>query len=162
TFTPDPLVRKNVSGTDVRLIAYDDTLQKVLSADTRAPSAAVVAGQRFLAETAMITGERPHQSRTVVVLPPRRWNPDAGLAKALVANSPKAPWLHAVRLRDVESLPPVNRVLAPQKDTSTLTAAQLRQVRNLNARIKRFTSIFQPPNSFQPPDSGFTLGVMRA
>ncbi|MCW2943343.1 MAG: hypothetical protein JWR24_60 [Actinoallomurus sp.] len=156
TFTPNPLVRKNVSGSNVKLIAYDDTLYKVLSADMSEPGKAVLAQQRFLAETAMITGERPQQSRTVVVAPPRRWSPDPVVAKTLLNYSAKAPWLQAVPLSGVEALRPVSRTFQPQKDDSGLSGSYLRQVKDLNGRIRQFNSIFQLS------DSGLALGVPRA
>jgi Family of unknown function (DUF6049) len=156
TFTSDPLVRRIISGTDVRLIAYDDTLRDVLSTDTNRPGAAFLAEQRFLAETAMITGEVPHHPRTVVVMPPRRWNPDPRFARDLLSYSSKAPWLHAVSLHDVEALRPGGRAFQPRRQTPGLTGGYLRNVRSLSGRIGLFTSIFQPPAS------GFTLGPARA
>jgi hypothetical protein len=155
TFTPNPRVDKNVSGNRMKLIAYDETLRKVLSADTGEPGTAVLAQQRFLAETAMITRELPNRSRTVVVTPPRRWNPDPAFAKNLLSYS-RTPWLQPVTLNDVEALKPVNRTFQPQKDSSGLSASHLRQVKDLSGRIRRFASIFQSA------DSGFALGVPRA
>lgn len=154
TFTPDPLTHRTISGADVRLIAYDDTLRDVLSSDTSRPGAAFLAEQRFLAETAMITGEAPNNPRTVVVMPPRRWDPDPRFARNLLAYSAKAPWLRAVPLRDVEALRPVARAFQPRK-TSGLSSGYVRNVRALGRRIARFNSIFQPPSS------GFTLGPAR-
>jgi hypothetical protein len=49
--------------------------------------------QFFLAETAMIASQRPHLSRAMVVAPPRRWNPPASLASALLRETSRAPWL---------------------------------------------------------------------
>jgi hypothetical protein len=156
TFTPDPLTHRNISGADVRLIAYDDTLRDVLSVDTGRPGAAFLAEQRFLAETAMITSEAPNHPRTLVVMPPRRWDPDPRFARNLLSYSAKAPWLRAVPLRDVEALPPVPRTFQPRRQTPALTGGYLRNVRSLARRIARFNSIFQPPTS------GFTLGPARA
>ncbi len=156
TYTPDPLVHKNVGGKDLKLIAYDDTLRKILATGTGAPGATVLAEQRFLAETAMITGEMPNNSRTIVVTPPRRWNPSPAFAKAVLSYSAHAPWLKSVPLSAVEASAPQPRIFQPQKDSTELTSPYLRQVRSLNTRIRRFTSIFQPA------ESGFVLGVPRA
>jgi hypothetical protein len=156
TFTPDPVVRKNVSGTGVKLVAYDDTLRKVLGADTTDPGDALLAEQRFLAETAMITGEAPQKPRTVVITPPRRWTPSASFAKAVLTYTAKAPWLQPVRLGDAENTPPAGRTFQPQKDSSGLGKNYLRQVRDLGGQIDKFTSIFDPAVS------DFTLGVPRA
>ena len=49
--------------------------------------------QRFLAETAMIVAEAPATPRSVVIAPPRQWNPTVSLATALLTESDDAPWL---------------------------------------------------------------------
>jgi hypothetical protein len=155
TFTPDPVVNKNVSGTNVKLVAYDDTLRKILSADTTEPGGTILAEQRFLAETAMITGEAPQKARTIVITPPRRWKPSPAFAKSVLSYTAKAPWMRPVPLSSAETLRPAGRAFQPQKDTSGLSKNYLRQVRDLSTRVQQFTSIFQPPVS------DFTLGVAR-
>jgi Family of unknown function (DUF6049) len=156
TFTPDPVVNKNVSGNAVKLVAYDDTLRKVLGADTTEPGGTLLAEQRFLAETAMITGEAPQKPRTVVITPPRRWTPSASFAKAVLTYTSKVPWLQPVRLSDAENTRPAGRTFQPQKDSSGLGKNYLRQVHDLSGQIGKFTSIFDPSVS------DFTLGVPRA
>ncbi len=154
--TSDPLTRQTIHGTKVNLIAFDDTLSKVVGdRDTRSPGGTVLAEQRFLAETAMITGEAPFRGRTVVVVPPRRWDPDPAFARYLLDASATAPWLKAVALKDVQSMRPVTRTLQAQKLDAGLSRHFLRQVKYLGARIRQFTAIFQPPQS------GFVLGVPR-
>ncbi|MGH3373890.1 MAG: DUF6049 family protein [Actinoallomurus sp.] len=156
TFTPDPVVNRSVSGTAVKLVAYDDTLRRILGSDTTDPGETLLAEQRFLAETAMITGEAPQKPRTVVITPPRRWTPSASFAKAVLTYTAKAPWLRPVRLSDAENTHPAGRTLQPQKDSSGLGKNYLRQVRDLGTLIGEFTSIFDPAVS------DFTLGVARA
>ena len=53
----------------------------------------LLAGQRFLAETAMITSELPSTGteRSIVVMPPRRWDPEQAFLDRLVASA-DAPW----------------------------------------------------------------------
>jgi hypothetical protein len=156
TFTPDPVVNKSVAGQNIKLVAYDDTLRKVLSADTTSTSGSILTQQRFLAETAMITGEAPQHGRTIVVTPPRRWNPGPAFAKNLLNFTAKAPWLQPVPLDAATSRKPAGRTFQPPKDSSGLGKNYLKQVRDLSTRIRRFTSIFQPPVS------DFTLGIARA
>jgi hypothetical protein len=55
-----------------------------------------LAEQRLLSELAMITAEAPNDSRTIVLAPPRRWNPSAGYANALAADAGGISWLTAV------------------------------------------------------------------
>jgi hypothetical protein len=155
TFTPDPVVNKKVSGTGVKLVAYDDTLYKILDTDTQEPGGTLLGEQRFLAETAMITGERPQQSRTVVITPPRRWNPSSAFAKAVLTYTAKAPWLQAVPLSAAETVRPAGRVFQPQKGSPGLSKNYLRRAKDLSTDIRQFTSIFVPPAS------DFTLGIPR-
>ncbi|HZE32525.1 MAG TPA: DUF6049 family protein [Actinoallomurus sp.] len=155
TFTPDPVVKKTVSGMNVKLVAYDDPLSRILSANTTEPGGTVLAEQRFLAETAMITGEAPQKSRTIVITPPRRWKPSPTFAKAVLNYTAKAPWLRPVPLSDVETLKPAGRTFQPPKTSPGLSKNYLRQVRDLSKDVQKFTSIFQPPVS------DFTLGIAR-
>jgi hypothetical protein len=155
TFTPDPVAKKNVSGTNVKLVAYDDTLRKILGAPTQEPGGTLLAEQRFLAETAMITGERPQVARTVVITPPRRWNPSPAFAKAVLHYTAKAPWMRTVPLSDAENVRPAGRVFQPVKGSPGLGRNYLRQTKELSARIRQFTSIFVPQVS------DFTLGIAR-
>ena len=86
----------------------DSTLTQVLadaptaasrSAGATTPAAAAFATeQRFLAETAMIVAEQPGLPRSVVVTPPRQWNPAPGLASALLTETDSAPWLQPASL----------------------------------------------------------------
>jgi uncharacterized protein DUF6049 len=154
TFTPNPVVRRTAGGKSINLVAYDDTLRKVLAADTSSIGGTILAEQRFLAETALITGEAPLRSRTIVITPPRRWDPSLAFAKAVLNYTAKAPWLQAVPLSAAENSPPSGRVFQPQKG-SGLGKNYLRQVRDLSTRIKHFTSIFVPPTS------DYTLGIAR-
>ncbi|WP_285628929.1 DUF6049 family protein [Actinoallomurus iriomotensis] len=154
TYTVDPVAHKTVSGTNVKLLAYDDTLRKILGTSTTEPGGTVIAEQRFLAETAMITNEAPQKPRTIVITPPRRWNPSPAFAKAVLNYTAKAPWMQAVPLGAAENTPPAGRAFQAQKG-SVLSKNYLRQVRDLRNRIRLFTSIFTPATS------GFTLGVAR-
>jgi hypothetical protein len=155
TFTPDPVVNKNVSGTNVKLVAYDDTLRKILSANTTAPGGTILAEQRFIAETAMITGEAPQKPRTIVITPPRRWKPSPTFAKAVLKYTARAPWLRSVPLSTVDTLKPSGRTFQPPKSSTGLSKNYLRQVRDVSTDVQQFTSLLQPSVS------DFTLGIAR-
>ncbi len=79
TTTPDGV------NAGLRVALADSTLAEVLAdapTAAHAPSAAASFSteQRFLAETAMIAAEQPGLPRSVVITPPRQWNPAPGLA----------------------------------------------------------------------------------
>ena len=75
TSTPDG------EGPKLNVLLSDDTITQVLgTANTAADSkaAAFSVAQRYLAETAMIAAERPELPRSIVVAPPRHWDPPGG------------------------------------------------------------------------------------
>jgi hypothetical protein len=86
-------------GGDMRVLLADSTLTQILgsvTAQSDPAGASFAAQQLFLAQTAMIAAESPHLSRAIVVAPPRRWDPPAGLASGLLADTASAPWLTPV------------------------------------------------------------------
>jgi Family of unknown function (DUF6049) len=104
----------------------DSTLSQLLAdaptASANRPAAGSFATeQRFLAETAMIAAEQPRLPRTVVVTPPRQWNPARGLARELLTETVQAPWLRPASLaRLVTARPPagqVRRAAPPRLET---------------------------------------------
>ncbi|HMH94836.1 MAG TPA: DUF6049 family protein, partial [Streptosporangiaceae bacterium] len=85
-------------GGDMRVLLADSTLTQILGSVTAqsGTGASFAAQQLFLAQTAMIAAESPHLSRAIVVAPPRRWDPPAGLASGLLSDTTSAPWLAPV------------------------------------------------------------------
>ncbi|HEX6756040.1 MAG TPA: DUF6049 family protein, partial [Mycobacteriales bacterium] len=75
----------------------DAALQRLVAAgaDRRNPYAggARLAEQRLLAELAMITAERPNDVRTLVIAPPRRWDPSPAYAAAVLRDLSTLRWL---------------------------------------------------------------------
>ena len=119
----------------------------MVQASTEAGSSATE--QLFLAETAMIVAEAPATPRSVVVTPPRQWNPAAGLAQALLTESDDAPWLRPAALADLVSanspagqvprVPPPVEKFAPGE----LHRSLLRKVKGLEAAIRLQASMFR-------------------
>lgn len=105
TYTPTGRARVDADGKPLEVLVADQGLADALSGDLRAPGAAALATQRFLADSALITLERPNVSRTVLVTPPRRWNPPAGWSANLLAATGAAPWLRAVGLSALSRTP---------------------------------------------------------
>ena len=109
--------------------------------------------QLFLAETAMIVAEAPAVPRSVVITPPRQWNPTSELANALLAESDDAPWLRPASLADLISAkssagqvprqPPPAEKFAPRE----LHRSLLRKVKGLEGSIRLQASMFRQPAS---------------
>ncbi|MGQ0625319.1 MAG: DUF6049 family protein [Sporichthyaceae bacterium] len=106
TYTPTGRARVNDAGTRLEVLVADAGLADALAGDLRSPGAAALARARFLAETALITLERPNQARTVLVTPPRRWDPPPGWAASLLRAGAKAPWIRTVALSTLSRIPP--------------------------------------------------------
>jgi Family of unknown function (DUF6049) len=101
TTTPDGV------GAPLDVLLSDDTITQILgSADSPSDSKATAFAveQRYLAETAMIAAEQPSLARAVVVAPPRRWDPPAGLASDVLAETVHAPWLRPVSLASLAAV----------------------------------------------------------
>ncbi|WP_106396769.1 DUF6049 family protein [Actinocorallia populi] len=151
TYTPSAAATVETSkGRQKTAIAFDDTIQQIISADTRSPGAALGARQRYLAETAMITAEAPSESRTLVVSPDRRWNPDPEFARSLLAEDARSGWLKPVPLGEVAAAK--NRtadrtfVTYPDEDRE-LTAHYLEGVKSMNKTAYAFSKIFPEPDT---------------
>ena len=111
--------------------------------------------QLFLAETAMIVSEAPAVPRSVVITPPRQWNPAPGLATALLSESDNAPWLRPASLADLISAKStagqVPRMSPPQQKFAPgeLPRGLLRKVKGLEGGIRLQASMFgQPASSY--------------
>jgi hypothetical protein len=159
-----PAVTPNASGVlatsqgRVKALVADQTVGQVLAGASRSPGSSVVTEQRFLAETALIGAELPGASRTLIAVPPRRWDPDPQLARALLEDTGSHPWLKPVSLRQVARSQPVRRTLLYPESAQKreLSRRYLAQVRTLHTRIDRFVSIFATPG-----DNGLSRGVAR-
>ncbi|MGH3121895.1 MAG: DUF6049 family protein, partial [Streptosporangiaceae bacterium] len=112
--------------------------------------------QRFLAETAMIVAEAPATPRSVVIAPPRQWNPAGGLATALLTESDDAPWLRPASVSSLisanSSAGQVPRVRPPgtKFGRGELHRSLLRKVKGLEGDIRLQASMFglQPTTTY--------------
>lgn len=103
--------------------------------------------QRFLAETALITAELPGRSRTVVVAPPRRWDPAGRLAHDLLADTATVPWLVPTPLATVLAGPnrgetvDVARLHYPDETVSELDGTHLAGVASLAREVRLLRAV---------------------
>ena len=108
--------------------------------------------QRFLAETAMVAAEAPATPRTMVIAPPRQWNPTTQLAEALLTESDNAPWLRPASVSSLissKSTAGQVRRAPPPADFSSgeLHRSLLRRVKGLEGAIRLQASMFGVPAS---------------
>jgi len=84
----------------VNALVPDEALSRLLEPDptSRSWQGERLAEQRWVAEAAALTAERPSESRTIVVAPRRRADLLPGVAGAVIADSGRLPWLCPVSL----------------------------------------------------------------
>lgn len=98
-YTPDATASLETVARKVNVLLADQVLSDLV---TPAEGTAVIAKQRFLAETAMISAETAPAARSVVVAPPRRWNPDPAYVAGLMRAASAVPWLKPVSLGSIK------------------------------------------------------------
>jgi hypothetical protein len=91
------------SGT-VRAVLTDSTISSMLTSPT-ASDGVRAAEQRFLAQTMLVTEQRPGAGGAIVVAPPRTWDPAGGNASTLLSDSATMPWLQGANLGQVAGQP---------------------------------------------------------
>jgi len=122
----------------------------------------LLAGQRVLAETAMITSELPSTGteRSIVVMPPRRWDPDQVFLDRLEATA-AAPWTASVPLRTLAQTAPPEIDRQPLAYPSgqrrrELPAPYLRALDAMHTSISLLGAILTDPTQLVP---GFDRSV---
>lgn len=151
-YTPDPVAKARTSSGSVKVVLADSTLGDIVGSAGSSADDAALARQRFLAETALITGERPSVSRGLLVVPPRDWNPSDALARGLVADTAEAPWLTPTSLGDLAKAKPSTALsrqrlsYPPTARHGELSGRYLTKVRKFHKMLDRYSAIFtQPP-----------------
>jgi hypothetical protein len=143
TTTPDG------AGSSMNVLLSDDTITQVIGSANSASDSKATAfsvAQRYLAETAMIAAEQPGLARSILVAPPRRWNPPAGLASDLLSETVRAPWLKPVSLVQLAAVKhpagQVTRQAPPRRVRGArLGRALVSQVRDLDQQVRLLKSI---------------------
>ncbi len=116
----------------------------------------LVRAQRLLAETAMIASELPSgPARTIVVAPPRRWDPDPAFLDRLIGVATSAPWMDPAPLTELAGQPP------PEVDRTTvrypkaqlraeLPASYLSAVSDMHDGVSLFSAILTDRSQYIP------------
>ena len=96
----------------------------------------------------MIAGEFPAVPRSVVIAPPRQWNPTDSLATALLAESDDAPWLRPASLSSLITANSAAGQVPRERPPGTkfgrgeLHRSLLRKVKGLEDSIRLQASMF--------------------
>jgi hypothetical protein len=142
-------------GSSLHVLLSDHTITGILGSPAAtgndAPGAAFSTAQRFLAETAMIVAEAPSLARSLVVAPPRRWNPVPGLADDLLSETARAPWLKPYSLASLAGVAhpsgqvPRQAPPAHQVSPDELSASYLGRVEGVDSAASLLASLLSPP-----------------
>lgn len=157
-----------VGGGTIRALASDPTLDEIVRSGAAGGPSLRLDEQRFLAETLLITAERPSISRTILITPPPRWRPDPAWTNALLRDTSRVPWLRAVTIDQIGVHPSQAALRGPLTYPSSAQAAELPasdftgpgSTGQLWSRLNVFRQILTAPDAAGVP--GLERGILRA
>ena len=161
-YTPSGLARINAGGTSLEVLLTDSQLDSYLELSLANQSIRTTAMQGFLAETAMITLERPLSPRTVASMPPLLWDPPLAWTESLLKKLKKASWLKLVGLDEVlgsETVPRNATWESARPTKAQLPKDYMRRVEQLQRDLDGLISIITDPEGF---GESFQLAIQRA
>ena len=151
SYTPGGRADVVTSSGGVAALLADPTLADLLRRPGPDP---LLAAQRLLAETAMITAELPSTGteRSILVMPPRRWDPDQVFLDRLVAVVGQAPWTAATPLRALAQSTPPELDRQPLRYPRPERAAELprdylRALETMHASTALLTAVLADPQT---------------
>jgi hypothetical protein len=141
------------SGTRMSVLLADNPITQLLATagSASAPGAEFATKQLYLAETAMIAAEAPSLARSVVIAPPREWNPSNPLATDLLKETTNAPWLTPTNLASLAGSKSAANEVARQPPPSErvsgneLSQSYLSQVKALDTDLGLYEEITGQP-----------------
>ncbi len=161
-FTPSgvgPLAR-----TGLTAAVSDSVLSALLATSPQSQGGAVTARQRMLSELAVVGAELPSQPRALVMVPPRRWTPDADYVRGLLQAMGSVPWVQLTTLGDLTA----TAATGPARQVPTYPAAirareldaqQLALVKDGHRRLDALTAVL---SRTQPYVDTYTRALLRS
>lgn len=153
SYTPTGRTTLLTASGDVAALVPDTVLSAQLTAPTDASPAA--ARQRLLAETAVVSRERPAEARQLVITVPRDWAPEPAVARAQLEALGSAPW---TRLRPVSTIlgaeaAEVDRTGPAEAAAAegTISAAQLSELDGALEDIRSFAQVVPDQTALTAP-----------
>lgn len=125
-------------GTTTRVLVSDHTLDAI-AGQSRFPTGARLAEQRFLAGLAMITVQSPNDARSVLIAPPRQWSVPTPYAGRLLGDTAAVPFAQPVSSQSLLSVPPTTaRGPLAYRAASALAPQQVAQIRGVVRELDGF------------------------
>ena len=162
-YTPSGSVALSSLSGPARAVLADSGLSAALAMPQSTAAQTVLARQRFLAETGLITSELPSVSRTVVALGQLMWSPSTAFLRDTLTALSTAPWTAPATLSDLlaaePSTVPRDRTRYTREDAaSELPAELLARVSRQHGSLRTYRDVVS--------DSGvdsdrFTAALLR-
>jgi len=140
-------------GTTMHVLLADSQLTSLLGSASAGSSAGAqfAVEQEFLAQTAMFAAELPNKSRSIVVAPPRRWDPSPAEASALLSLTNEAPWLRPTSLSSLASSQgdqvPRQALPGDRISSAELSGDYLGQVKSMDANMALYKNMLYQPDA---------------
>jgi Family of unknown function (DUF6049) len=128
-------------GTYMNVLLANDSLTSLLGSAGTGPGSAFTTAQQFLAETALLA----QQGQPIVVAPPQRWQPSAGLATELLTETASAPWLSPATVASLSDAAHAPTVQLPASAPG-LSPLEQDQLSALDAEVARQVALRAEPD----------------
>jgi len=102
-FTPTGKTTISAGGTQLDVALTDTYLGQYLAGRLQSSAEQSAALQGFLAETALITLERPAEPRVIAAIPPLTWDPPVAWSEKLLKRLARADWIRLTGLKTLLS-----------------------------------------------------------
>ncbi|WP_152188939.1 DUF6049 family protein [Georgenia satyanarayanai] len=174
TYTPSARADVAVDGATLPAVLTDERLSALLSGTLlpvdpdQAPVELdpVTARQYLLAETAVVTRERPADRRDLLLTVPRDFSGDPGLLADQLTVLAQAPWLERVGLAEMleHEAPEIERENLPERvvEDGEVDAGELDRVSEVLERTAAFAGVLDEPEALVDPVRTSLLGVTSA
>ncbi len=145
-------------------VLTDRVLSSSLGNSASSAQDALLARQRFLAETGVITTSAPDSDRIVAVGPDPRWDPNSSVVADLLGALRTSEWMRSATLAQLLAATPkdVPRSLAPMSAgarRSGLSASYLRKIQEAQDNLDVFASILADPGQLTEK---YSTALLRA
>jgi hypothetical protein len=130
----------------INAVLSDSALDALVADPSSVQGGVRAAEQLFLAQTMLITEQRPGAGSSVVIAPPQTWTPNSSFVQDLLADSGTVPWLKGVNLSAVASQPADGVARGPlvypdSERDAELPTSELQRVGTLRQELASFASI---------------------
>ena len=140
------------TGSYVNVLLANDSLASLLGSAGTGPGSVFSTAQQFLAQTALLAQQHP--SGPIIIAPPQRWQPPAGLASALLSETASAPWLTPATLTSLTAAAHLPTVQLPASGPG-LSPLERQQFSALDADASRQQALRAGPD----PNLNLSLAV---